>query len=319
MFLSRLSALAAIASATAPQHVGWPTGVVHHNFFDTPSGQLHYVTSGLANADSPPIVYMHSHPRSSSEVQYVLQELKGSQPFLAVDWFGMGFSDDYAGADDFCKYEEFIGYVLDILAKEDVEQFIPMGWMKGASPAAALAAEAGPSRISKVVLVGMLVLSPDQQSYIANVLVPMLKKPTLFANGSHLMDVWEDPSATSAVYPEELLWNQDKTNDALRSLLTNWQMQAAWPAYNEKIPSQLAKIDEFAETLVVHPLGAYEEWATYGLDPTFSLGVMDKTFVHGHNTSLYAAGMTEGALHQNASYLADVVRTFISGSDAITV
>lgn len=305
---------ALIVGAAAGQ-LGWPTGSVHHAFHDTPKGQLHYVTSGLQASRQAPIVYLHSHPRSSSDFKHVFADLNGSIPLIAVDWFGMGSSEDYKGkdaADEFCTFEEFATYIFEILAKEGVDEFVSAGCLKGAHPAIEVAAQAGTGRVKKVVLMGALILSPKQQDFIKNVLVPYSKNPHVFANGSHLLNIWKDESSTSPIYPGDEIENQEKTNDASRSMFTNWQMQAAWAAYNEKLPSRLAEVDAFADTMFVHPLVAYQRWSSpaYGLDPTFSLNALDKILTHGHNSS-YFIQATEGMLHQNASYLANLIKDFV--------
>jgi len=303
----------ALILGTAAGQLGWPTGSVHHAFHDTPRGQLHYVTSGLRVSRQAPILYLHSHPRSSADFKYIFAELGGSIPLIAVDWFGMGSSEDYKGrdaADEFCTFEEFATYVFEILAKEGVGEFVSAGCLKGAHPAIELAAQAGAGRVKKVALLGALILSPQQQDFIKNVLVPMGKHPQVFANGSHLLNIWQDQSSTAPIYPGEELVNQEKTNDASRSMFTNWQMQAAWAAYNEKLPARLAEVDAFADTLFVHPLVAYKRWASYGLDPSFSLGELGKILTHGHNSS-YFIEATEGMLHQNASYLANLIKEFV--------
>merc|ERR1712190_308404 len=130
-------------------------------------------------------------------------------------------------------------------------------------------------------------------------------------NGSHLNKTWADPSGTGPmIFPGEELVNQEKTDDALRSMFTNWQMQAAWAAYNEKLPQRLAEVDSFADTLFLHPLIAYHIWSTFGLSPEFSLGKLDDVLTHGRNIS-YFVEASEGMLHQNASYVASLVKEFV--------
>lgn len=297
----------------AAAQLGWPTGSVHHAFYDTPKGQLHYVTSGLKTSRKPPLVYLHSHPRSSADFRYVFAELDGSVPLIAVDWFGMGSSEDYKGknaTDEFCTFEEFASYVLEIVAKEGVSEFVPAGTLKGAHPSVEVAALAGPHRVKKVAFMGLLILSPQQQDFIKNNLVPMSRHPNVFANGSHLQNIWNDPSGTDPIYPGEELVNQEKADDASRSMFTNWGMQAAWVAYNEKLPRRLAEVDSFADTMFLHPLIAYKKWSSFGLDATFSLNTLDEVLTHGRNTS-YFVEASEGMLHQNATYIAKIITEFV--------
>lgn len=310
---------AAALLGTAAAQLGWPTGSVHHAYFDTPKGQLHFVTSGLdtskPNPDKVPLLYLHSHPRSSTDFKHVFAELGGSVPMIAVDWFGFGFSEAYAGrdSDDFCTFEEFAGYSIGIADHLGVDRFIPAGSLKGAHPSIEIAAQAGKDRVQKLVLMGPLILSPEQQSFIENMLVPMAKHPKIFANGSHVLNAWNDPSATDPIYPKDLYTNQEKTADSLVSAFTNWQYDAGWAAYNEKLPKRLAAVDANAKTLHVHPLIAYREWSTMGLDPAFSLEQFDQAYTHGHNTSHFIEA-TQGMMSQNASLLAGLIKDFTSDS-----
>jgi len=314
----RFSLLFGAISAAA--QLGWPTGSVHHAFHDTPKGQLHYVTSALKTSLQPPLLYLHSHPRSSADFRYVFAELgyvwepRGGVPLIAVDWFGMGSSEDYKGknaTDEFCTFEEFASYVLEIVTKEGVKEFVPVGALKGAMETVEVAALAGPDRVKKVAFLGILILSPQQQNFIKNMLVPMSRHPHVFANGSHMLNIWNDPSGTDPIYPGEELVNQEKTNDASRSMFTNWGLQAAWAAYNEKLPKRLAEVDAFADTMFLHPLIAYKKWSSFGLSPTFSLSKLDEVLTHGRNTS-YFVEAGEGCLHQNATYLAKIIAEFLA-------
>jgi len=298
--------------------LGWPSGQVSHHFHDTEYGQIHYVTSG--DLSKTPMVYLHAHPRSSAEFKYVHAEMDGAVPFLAVDWFGFGQSEDYRGSseDDFITFEGFSTLALDILDKHSIDQFSVVGWMKGAHPAIELAAQAGPERLHKLALMGALILSPDAQSYVINNIVPNSKHPILKEDGSHLIDTWNDPSGAEAQLPEELLWNQEKTNDALRCLYTNWQYQAAWGDYNPKIQARLSYVDSFAKTLVINPTIAIAKWDMYGLNPGFSLDAFDQTMVHGNNVTINLAA-SEGGLKQNSTIIANTLKDFLAEKHAVVV
>lgn len=314
--------IAALLLGSAAAQLGWPTGSVHHAYFDTPKGQLHFVTSGLdvrgPNPSKVPLLYLHGHPRSSTDFKHVFAALNGAVPLIAVDWFGMGFSEAYAGkdADDFCTFEEFAGYAISIVDKLGVNRFVPAGTLKGAHPSIEIAAQAGKDRVQKLVLMGPLILSTEQQGYIEKMLIPMGKHPQILANGSHVLAAWQDPSGTYPIYPDDLNTNQEKTADSLASAFTNWQYQAGWAAYNEKLPKRLAEIDASVKTLHVHPLIAYRIWKTFGLDPAFSLSEFDKAYVHGHNQSHFIEA-TEGMLSQNATFLAGLIKDFAAGSSVV--
>jgi len=311
-----LLALLSTASASAP--LGWKTGVVQHHFYSTKNGQLHYVTRGEVSRPGS-LVYFHSHPRSSTEFKHILPEL-GNVNFLAIDYFGMGMSDDFLGSseDDFCTFELYAQYALEILNQHRVRTFVPAGWLKGFNAAIELAALAGRHRVHQVVLMGALILSPANMQFIENMLIPMTKNPKLEANGSHLLNVWADGSGTDPEFPADMLINQDKTNDALRSLFTNWQYQAAWVAYNNKTAARLNEVDSFAESLIIHPTLAFKKWATFNLDINFSLSALDKALTHGKNhTHLVAA--TEGMLGQNVSVVADLLKDFLGLQQTLQV
>jgi len=297
---------------------GWPSGQVRHLFHDSEHGQIHYVTSG--DLSKTPMVYYHGHPRSTAEFKHVHAEMNGSVPFLGVDWFGFGQSEDFRGSsdDDFATFEKVSSITMDILNKHHVDKFSVVGWLKGAHPAVELAAQAGPDRLHKLALMGCLILSPDAQDFVVNMLVPFSKNPELQANGSHLIDTWNDPSGATAQLPAEMLWNQDKTNDALRAYYTNWQYQAAWGDYNPKIQERLSYVDSFGKTLVVNPTLAMDNWGMFGLNPDFSLDAFDHIMVHGNNLTLNLA-LTEGGLKQNTTLLASTLSDFLTDKHAVVV
>eukprot|EP00931_Biecheleriopsis_adriatica_P091614 TRINITY_DN65500_c0_g1_i1.p1 TRINITY_DN65500_c0_g1~~TRINITY_DN65500_c0_g1_i1.p1 ORF type:complete len:319 (+),score=69.35 TRINITY_DN65500_c0_g1_i1:64-1020(+) len=308
-----LLGLAGAAYAAAP--LGWQTGVVKHYFHDTKHGQLHYVIRGEVSKPGT-LVYFHSHPRSSTEFKHVLSDL-GDVNFLSVDYFGMGMSEDYSSdkQDDFCTFEVFAQYALEILNKHRVGKFTPMGWLKGFNAAVELAALAGKRRVQKLVVGGPLILSPANMDFIEHMLIPMSKNPKLEDNGSHVLNVWQDPSGTDPQFPADMLDNQDKTNDALRSLFTNWQYQAAWVAYNNRTADRLEYVDSFARSLVIHPTIAMRKWATFNLDVDFSLAAMDRALTHGHNTTHFFEA-TEGMMGQNASEVAKLLKEFLQEPQA---
>lgn len=320
MSLGPLALLALLFGLAAAQ-LGWPTHSVTHKFMDTENGQLHYVTNGPLDTETPPLVYLHAHPRSSTEIKLVYAEMIHDTPFVAVDMFGMGFSEAYEGnklqprSDDHVTFEKYAEYVLKILEKEGVKQFVPAGNEKGAHAAIELGAQGGPERVKKIVLMAPLILSPANKEFVVNILIPKEKNPTIFANGSHVLDAWKDPSATDPVYPRDLKVNQEKTIDAMSSMFTNWEFQAGWTGYNEKQVDRLKYIDTFAESLIIHPLLAYAEWKSWGLDPDYSLNKLDEIFTHGRNSTKFIVA-NSGLLSQNASFVANLVEEFMHSTHA---
>jgi len=133
-----------LLSAVAP--LGWPTGSVRHRYYDTPNGQLHYVIGGdVSSSNRIPMLLLHSHPRSTTEFRYFAADMNPQIPFLAIDYFGMGYSDDYKGDganDTFCTFEAIASHALEIATKEGADKFIVVGHLKGAHPAIELAYQA---------------------------------------------------------------------------------------------------------------------------------------------------------------------------------
>lgn len=307
-----------LATTASANVIGWPSGEVRHHFHDTEYGQIHYVTSG--DLSNTPMVYYHGHPRSSSDFKHVHAEMNGAVPFLGVDWFGFGQSEDFKGSDedDFATFELFANLTLDIVNKHKIDKFSPVGWLKGCHSAIELANQAGPERLHKVALMGCLILSPEEEAFIVNTLVPYSKNPELKEDGSHLIDTWNDPSGAAPELPADMEWNQDKTNDALRSTFTQWTLQAAWGAYNPKIQETLAHVDSFAKTLVVMPTLAMAQWDATGLPTDFSVNAFDQSMVHGNNKTLHLA-LTEGGLKQNATLIANTLIDFLTEKHDVVV
>merc|ERR1712224_950459 len=127
---------------------------------------------------------------------------------------------------------------------------------------------------------------------------------------------WNDPSGAEAQLPDEMLWNQEKTNDALRCFYTQWQLQAAWGAYNPKIQKRLSYVDSFAKTLVINPTTAMAKWDLYGLNPGFSLDAFDQTMVHGNNLTINLAA-SEGGIKQNSTIIASTLKDFLTGQHVV--
>lgn len=320
MRLAAFCVLPALISAVPP--LGWPTGSVKHRYYDTPKGQLHYVVSGDVSLSSQrPMLLLHSHPRSTTEFRYFAQDMSPKIPFIAIDWFGMGYSDDYKGfnsKDAFCTFEAMGSYALEIAAEERMSKFVVVGHMKGAHPAIELAYQAGERMVTQIVLLNPLILSPTAKAFIDSKLVPMLQAQALIADGSHLTAAWNDasaapmgPSGTPWNNSRDLLGNQEKTNDELRCLNTGWQYDSAWTAYNEKNEPRMAAVDAYATSLFVYGLDYLADDAKYGLDPQFSFDAFGRALKHGHNSTRFLKGAGQGMLIQNSTIIANMVADFI--------
>jgi len=311
--------LATPCFAVAP--LGWPTASVRHRYLDTPKGQLHYVVGGNVS-DPRSMLLIHSHPRSTTEFRYMVEVMKSQVPFIAIDWFGMGYSEDYLGSgehDQWCSFEDMAAFILQIASNEQMGKFTVVGHLKGSHPAIELAYQAGPHRVDKLVLMNPLILSPTAKAFINDKLIPMLRGQQLSADGSHLAMAWKDPSAapmgpdgTPWNNTRDLLGNQEKTNDELRCMNTGWQYDAAWTAYNEKNEPRMAAVDVYARSLFVYGTSFLEEDIKYGLDPQFSFNAFGRALTHGHNSTQYLQGAGEGMLIQNSSKIADIISNFVN-------
>lgn len=304
----------------APQ-TGWPTGSVKHRYFDTPNGQIHYVLGGGAGQlfSKTPLVFQHGHPRSTVEFKYLAAKLK--QPFIALDYFSMGLSEDYKGKDEndlFCSFQQWASYVLKILDHEHVRSFVSMGSLKGAHPALELAAQAG-ARVKDVVLMNPLILNAKGKQFIDGVLIPMLKNAPLASNGSHVLAAWNDPSAAPLpmASDEDLVINEEKTMDSLRAMANGWQYDAAWTAYNDQNVPRMHEVDGHARSLFLYGEGAVTNWAKYGLDPESSQGEFAKAATH--NKTVVIPGGSEGMACQKADSIAQIISDFLKSSGALVV
>jgi len=320
-----------LAAGAFCEPMGWPTGSVKHRFLDTPNGQLHYVVGGrVSQLFGTTLVLLHSHPRSTTEFKYFTRDLDGRFPFVAVDYFGMGLSEDYLGAnasDQFCTVEAYAAYILKILDKEWVHRFAVMGNLKGAHNAAEVAAQARPGRVAAVVYVNTIILDAKAKDFIEHVFVPMEQKVQLHANGSQLLDAWNDPSA-AAMGPDgkpssearDLHANEEKVVDELRCLSTGWQYSAAWAAYTEVQPARMAKADANTRSLVLFGQSALDQFKTFGLDSKHTFDVLDQALTHGHNATRIVPEAGQGMIIQNSTLLAHMVTEFLgSQADAVVV
>jgi len=312
--------LVAVGAFTEP--MGWPTGSVKHRFLDTPNGQLHYVVGGHVSQHSgTTLLLLHSHPRSTTEFKYFVRDLGAGFPFVIVDYFGMGLSEDYQGAnasDLFCTVEAYAAYVLSILDTEGIDRFAALGNLKGVHSAAEVAAQARPGRVKAVVYLNTIVLDPKAKDYIEHVFIPMEQRVQLHANGSQLLDVWNDPSAATfgpdhkpSGEARDLHANEEKAVDELRCLFTGWQYSASWVAYTEVQPARMAEVDARAPSLVLFGQSALDEIKSFGLDPQHTWEVLDQVMTHGHNVTLVVPEAGQGMIIQNSTLLAHLVADFV--------
>jgi haloalkane dehalogenase len=60
-----------------------------HNFFETPSGTIHYVDEG----EGDPVIFIHGNPSWSFQFRNVIKGLSGAYRCIAPDHLGFGLSD----------------------------------------------------------------------------------------------------------------------------------------------------------------------------------------------------------------------------------
>ena len=229
----------------------WPPGSVRRGFYATSKGALHYVVRGNVSA-APPLVFFHAHPRSTEQVRVLADEIPISQPLIAVDYFGVGSSDECIcdeAVDEFVPYTTFAKMVLEICNREGVGKMIPLGSLTGASGAyelAWLAAKEG--RCDTIVQYEAYYLSPRAKNYIDTSYIPTIRHLPVNLNGSHLLFWWNKPDAgpigptKMAPVAADLMANQQKTMDSLSMMRTGWQFKMGYTAYNDLIPGRLADL-----------------------------------------------------------------------------
>jgi pimeloyl-ACP methyl ester carboxylesterase len=303
--------------ATVEAAPAWPSelGVTRH-FHETQKGALHYVLRGNVEA-SAPLVFLHGHPRSTLEFQYLAQDIHSSQPFIAVDYYGFGASDDCRcdnATSEFVSFPKYAQEVLAILDKHGVKKFVPLGNLKGYNAAVALADLVGPTRIDHIVLVLPLLLSASAMDYMKNKFIPSHRNQPLSIDGAHVMQAWKDPSSgpCMSVDEETLEKNEEKTIDALRSRATGFQIQLAWVDYNPKVASALHKISRTTRVLVFDSPKVDAAYDSYGLDSNFSKTVISNALQGSAYEVASVDAACQGMILQNSTFLARKIEGFLS-------
>ena len=292
-------------------------------FHSTPKGALHYVVRGDVKA-TPPLVLFHAHPRSGEQFKLLASNIPASQPFIAVDYFGAGSSDECECnelVDEFVGMNDFAKWVLDICDVEGVDKLVPFGSETGASAAIELAWLASKQgRVDAMVYFEAYYLSPKAKQYIDNVYIPSVRHLPIVLNGSHLLFWWTKPDAgpigptSMAPVEADLNANEQKTIDALLNLRTGWQFKKAWSAYNDLIPGRLADLVRANVSALFIDAG-FADWLGnhYGLDKDWSRAHINAIIPDSLRTNVEISNATEGALEQNATVAAKAVRDFFGG------
>lgn len=316
----KLAALAILlgASLTVAASV-WPVELgVSRAFHETPRGLLHYVHRGDL-ASGAPLVLFHGDPRSSTEFRFLVEAFPTQRAFVAVDFYGMGASDDCrCGPKDFVKFEDYAAEVLKILSGLGVKQFIPVGNLKGAGIAVALA-DLAAGAVRHVVLAQPLVLCDSAKEYLLTSFIPRILNPALNVTGFHLTQAWKDPSAAPALQddPQVLAMNQEKTLDALRCRNApngsgTSKYQFAWIGHNEELLPAVRRVAQHARFLFMYSDDQDKMWSMYGLCPEWSKQQFSDALAGADyvNRTFYN-GEQEGWMMQNALELATEIEGFL--------
>lgn len=318
---TRLRFVVAITCATLVS-AAWPPGSVNRSFYHTPKGLLHYVWHGDVTA-TPPFVYFHAHPRSTEEFKTLTQALPETQPFVAVDYFGAGSSDECLcdeAHDEFVTYDTFAQWVLDICDSLGVKNLIPFGSLTGASGAIELAGLASKQgRVEKLILWEVYYLKPAAKTYIDNIYIPSIRHLPLYQNGSHLTFWWHKgdagpvgPTDYKVVAKEDLVTNEQKTVDSLVNMRTGWQFKMGWSHYNDQIiPTFKQLVQANVKTLFLYGSAADYIGNLYGLDHDWSDAHIKAVIPEHLRVTSEILNGTEGALQQNATIAANFIREFM--------
>jgi pimeloyl-ACP methyl ester carboxylesterase len=146
-------------------------------------GQVHYRSEGDAG---PVVVLYHESPLSSAVYEAALPLLaeRGLRA-VAFDTPGYGMSDAPERA---MEIPDYAAALVEAAANLELEPYAVAGSHTGASLAVQAALQAGPERITRAILSGVIVLEPeDRHRYLTTWAPPM--SPS--ADGSHFDEAWQ--------------------------------------------------------------------------------------------------------------------------------
>lgn len=236
--LSGLVLMALCAYARLPRAPGRV-----RSFWSTPDGQLHYVTSHGSKLVTPaPVVMLHGNPRSVDEFTEIFNFFdQEGWPYLAVDIFGQGCSD-VAARTNFTLFD-YAAYVLQIVEHEFGREcsFTPMASLTGCGAALPLALTVGSNRVKKLVLHAPFYYYPEVAQAVQQY-IDSNKNWHPEANGSHLLDAWNQISFQPSAPSTHIGLTERKTLDRLIAATTEWMVMQAYIDYNPQIISQLQAV-----------------------------------------------------------------------------
>ena len=152
-------------------------------YAEGPWGQVHYRAAG---DDGPVVVLYHESPLSSEVYEAVLPLIaqRGVRA-VAFDTPGYGQSDPPPKA---MEIPDYAAALVEAASSLDLEPYAVAGSHTGASLAVQAALQAGPTRVSRVMLSGVVVLDPaDRHRYLTTWAPPMSPD----RDGKHFRQAWE--------------------------------------------------------------------------------------------------------------------------------
>ena len=164
--------------------------MIRKSYVDGRWGQVHVREAGVA--DAPPVILLHQSPLSGAMFDPVMPLLAvAGLHAVAVDTAGFGMSDPPPGPVALQDHAEALGLVLDALGAASARI---VGHHTGAAIGAAFAARY-PSRVERLILNGVPLLTPEEVTYFRGFkFEPLLPE----ADGSHLLTAWNRRLAASA-------------------------------------------------------------------------------------------------------------------------
>lgn len=187
-------------------------GTVRRGYFDGPTGQVHYRTTGSGE----PVLFLHQSPLSSAQFLAVLDRFaaRGFQP-LAIDMPGFGMSDPAPEPVTLGSYVSAARAALD-----------HFGWSRApvvghhtGAVIGALLAVADPGRVPRLVLNGFPLLTDAEREHFRSFYFgPTQPKE----DGSHLLGAWANRLRSTPGWSDLALMHR-YTIEALVSGATNWR------------------------------------------------------------------------------------------------
>jgi len=240
-------------------------------FHTTPEGQIHYVTAGNPLKQTT-LLLLHGHPRSTNEFKGLVEALGDKYAFVALDFFGFGSSDECLTCDpdtnSHVGVKQWAGYVIEIMDALNIKTFVPVGSLKGTYSAVYIT-QAYPQRVDATVLVLPLWLNNATLTKVEGYM-NMAKHPHLNATGQHLLNAWADTSAGGGM---DLVHNEDKTLDNLRSLKGGWGY--LWHMFDMN-DALLPAMKAFShKTLLVWGEKALAGWDQFGFQTNTSCALIE--------------------------------------------